>query len=75
MAIKAINPVNGKVFATYDEMTPGVVGGIISDVHAAFLQWRRTSFDERAAMMREAARILRGKAGEYARLMDRACQS
>src|SRR6266446_92318 len=69
MAIKAINPVNGKIFATYDEMKPSVVSGIISDVHEAFLKWRRTTFDERAAMMREAARILRGKAGEYARLM------
>src|SRR6266481_1439734 len=69
MAIKAINPVNGKIFATYDEMTPSVVSGIISDVHEAFLKWRHTSFEERAAMMREAARILRGKAGEYARLL------
>src|SRR6266481_6279714 len=69
MAIKAINPVNGKIFATYDDMTPSVVSGIIRDVHEAFLKWRHTSFEERAAMMREAARILRGKTGEYARLM------
>jgi Aldehyde dehydrogenase family len=57
MAIKAINPVNGKIFATYDEMTPSVVSGIISDVNEAFLKWRHTSFEERAAMMREAARM------------------
>src|SRR5580693_5801472 len=69
MAIKAINPVSGKVFASYDEMTPTVVSGIISDVHQAFLEWRHTSFAERATMMREAATILRGSAGEYARLM------
>ena len=69
MAIKAINPVSGKVFASYDEMTPTVVSGIISDVHEAFLTWRRTSFAERATMMREAAQILRGSAGDYARLM------
>jgi succinate-semialdehyde dehydrogenase/glutarate-semialdehyde dehydrogenase len=69
MAIKAINPVSGKVFASYDEMTPTVVSGIISDVHEAFLTWRRTSFAERATMMREAAEILRGSAGDYARLM------
>jgi succinate-semialdehyde dehydrogenase / glutarate-semialdehyde dehydrogenase len=45
MAIKAINPVNGKIFATYDEMTPSVVSGIISDAHEAFLKWRHTSFE------------------------------
>ena len=59
MAIKAIDPVSGKVLASYDEMTPTVVGGIIGDVHEAFLKWRRTSFVERATMMREAAKILR----------------
>src|SRR5580700_541071 len=69
MAIKAIDPVSGKVLASYDEMTPTVVGGTIGDVHEAFLKWRRTSFAERATMMREAAKILRGSAGEYARLM------
>src|SRR5258708_12117400 len=69
MAIKAINPVSGKVFASYDEMTPNIVSGIISDVQEAFLNWRGTSFAERATMMREAAKILRGSAGEYARLM------
>src|SRR5260370_37725926 len=50
-------------------MRPRVGGGMRGDVHGAFLKWRHTSFDERAAMMREAARILRGKAAEYARLM------
>ena len=51
MAINAINPVNGKVFATYDEMTPSVVSGIISDVHAAFLKWRRGKAAEYARLM------------------------
>jgi succinate-semialdehyde dehydrogenase/glutarate-semialdehyde dehydrogenase len=69
MAIKAINPVNGEVFASYDEMTPTVVGAIINEVHEAVLKWRRTSFAERATLMRAAAQILRGSAGEYARLM------
>src|SRR5260370_6480733 len=69
MAIKAINPVSGKVFASYDEMTPNIVRGIISDVQEAFLNWRGTSFAERATMMREAAKILRGSAGEYAPLI------
>jgi succinate-semialdehyde dehydrogenase/glutarate-semialdehyde dehydrogenase len=66
MAIKSIDPVSGKVVASYDEMTAAVVSGIISDGHEAFLKWRRTSFVERATMMREAAKILRDSAGEYA---------
>jgi succinate-semialdehyde dehydrogenase/glutarate-semialdehyde dehydrogenase len=69
MTIRAINPATGEVVATYDEMTPAAAAGIIEDVHAAFLSWRRKSFAERAAPMRRAAAILRGNAVEYARLM------
>ncbi len=71
MTIRAINPATGEVVATHDEMTPAAAAGIIEDVHAAFLGWRRKSFAERAAPMRRAAAILRGSAGEYARLMAR----
>ncbi len=71
MTIRAINPATGEVVATHDEMTPAAVAGIIEDVHAVFLGWRRKSFADRAAPMRRAAAILRGNAGEYARLMAR----
>jgi succinate-semialdehyde dehydrogenase/glutarate-semialdehyde dehydrogenase len=71
ITIRAINPATGEVVATYDEMTPAAAAGIIEDVHAAFLGWRRKSFAERGAPMRRAAAILRGNAGEYARLMAR----
>jgi hypothetical protein len=33
MAIKAIDPMSGNVLASYDEITPTAVSGIISDVH------------------------------------------
>ncbi len=71
MTLRAINPANGEVFATYDEMTPAAVAGIIAAVHEEFLGWRRTSFAERAAPMRRAGEILRARAVEYARLMAR----
>ena len=37
--------------------------------HAAQRTWRRTSFAERAAVMRRAAELLRERAGDYAALM------
>ena len=48
MTIKSINPATGELLATYDEMAPAAVSAIIGDVHAAFLQWRRVRFAERA---------------------------
>ena len=71
MTIEAINPATGERIAKHDEMTGAIVSGIVDGVHAAFLDWRRTSFEERAAPMRKAAEMLRAEAGDYARLMAR----
>src|SRR5207249_553564 len=71
MSIEAINPANGEVIATYDEMAPGTVKTIVEDVHKAFLEWRRASFGERARPMRQTAEILRTEASNFARLMAR----
>src|SRR5262245_10158279 len=69
MAFESINPANGEVLATYEEMKPKEVRGIISKSHAAFLSWRDVSFDHRAELMRRAGQLLRDKARDYALLM------
>ena len=67
--IKAVNPTTGETIKDYQEMTPEEVRGIIDKSHDAFLGWRATSFAERAGLMKKAARILRDKAEDYARLI------
>src|ERR1700757_2227853 len=69
MTIQAINPATSEVLKTYEEMAPETVKGIVSKTHEAFLDWRRTTFSDRAGLMRKAAEILRANAGEYAHLM------
>ena len=69
MSLHAINPATGETVATYEEMSAAAVHGVIADVHQAYLGWRNTSFSERAALMRNAAGVLRADAREYARLM------
>ncbi|MBL7119096.1 MAG: NAD-dependent succinate-semialdehyde dehydrogenase [Dehalococcoidia bacterium] len=69
MTIKAVNPTTGETIKEYEEMPPGEVKDAIEKSHQAFLGWRRTSFAERARLMKKAARILRDKAEDYARLM------
>ena len=71
MTIQAINPATGEALATYEEMTPEEVERIVGEVHEDFLSWRSTGFAERARLMRKAAEVLRGNAGDYARLMAR----
>ena len=69
MTIVSVNPATNETIKEYEEMTPAEVEDIIVGAHQTFLQWRRTSFIERADCMRKAARILRDNAAEYARLM------
>src|ERR1700730_7866410 len=69
MTWQTINPASGAVVASYEETSPDAVQAIIASAHQAYLEWRQTSFRERAALMRRAADVLRGNAREYARLM------
>ncbi len=69
MAIESVNPATGERLKTYDEMPRTAVDDAVVKAHEAFLAWRRTSFQERAERMRQAAQILRSNAEAYARLM------
>lgn len=69
MAMRAVNPTTGETLKTYEEMGAAEVRNAVAQAHAAFLDWRRTSFAERARLMKRAAQILREKAAEYAVLM------
>ena len=69
MAIQSVNPVNGETIREYEEMTPEEVRRTIEKTEAAFSEWKGTSFSHRAALMKKAGQVLRGKAEEYARLM------
>jgi succinate-semialdehyde dehydrogenase/glutarate-semialdehyde dehydrogenase len=69
MALQTINPANGERLAAYELMAPEEARDIVAKVHHAFLTWRRTSFHSRAALMRQAAHLLRSGAAEHARLI------
>jgi succinate-semialdehyde dehydrogenase/glutarate-semialdehyde dehydrogenase len=69
MSIKAINPATGDTIEEYPEMTPQEVGAIVEHTHSAFLKWRTTSFQERAVLLKRAARVLMEHADEYEMLM------
>ncbi len=69
MAIDAINPATGETIKEYAEMTPDQVRTAVANSHQAFIDWRRTGFPERSALMRQAAAVLRERREPYARLM------
>ncbi len=69
MTIKAVYPATGAVIGEYPEMGADEVDGILERSYRAFEAWRRTRFEDRAALMRRAAAILRARKDEYGALM------
>src|SRR5438552_1881223 len=69
MDIAAINPATGKPVRTYRETTGEEAAAAIDAAHEAWRSWRRTSFAERAPLMKKAGAILRRRKGELAGLM------
>jgi succinate-semialdehyde dehydrogenase/glutarate-semialdehyde dehydrogenase len=69
MSIQSINPATGEVLETFEETSHQQLDRALAAAHATFLGWRGVPFAQRAQRMREAARILRARKAEYARLM------
>src|SRR5438093_142446 len=69
MALSSINPSSGELLESFEEATPAALERVLEHAWQAFLGWRTRAFAERAERLREAARVLRGKKAEYARLM------
>lgn len=69
MAMVSINPADGSVIREYRETRDAQVKEALLGAHEAHLAWKKTPFSHRAALMKEAARILRDRAREFGELM------
>ena len=69
MAIQSINPATGELIKSYEDISPDDIKETISKAHQAFLDWRQTTFAQRADHMRQVAALLRERANELAQLM------
>ena len=67
--LQTINPATGEPGKSYDPHTLDDAKAAAKAARAAYLGWRRTSFDERAMVIRKAAEVLRARKDEFARLM------
>src|SRR5260370_26659948 len=59
MVIRSINPATEEVLAEFEAFSPEQIDAVLREAQQAFRQWNRTSFEERAALMRRAASYLR----------------
>jgi Aldehyde dehydrogenase family len=59
MALESVNPATGQLVERFAEWTPETTAAVIDRIDAAGAAWRRTSFAERAALMRRVAQMPR----------------
>ena len=67
--IQTVNPATGEPGKAYDETSLDDALAAAKSARSAFLDWRRTSFAERGAIMHKTAEILRARKDQLARLM------
>jgi succinate-semialdehyde dehydrogenase/glutarate-semialdehyde dehydrogenase len=63
------NPATGEKGQTHDGHTRAEVREVVVAADRAFKAWRKRPYSERAALMKQAAAVLRRKKGEFAALM------
>jgi succinate-semialdehyde dehydrogenase/glutarate-semialdehyde dehydrogenase len=69
VAYATINPYTGELLKTFADASDAEVDQAIQNAHAAFRQWRETSFAQRSAILQKAADLLRRDSDSYARLL------
>lgn len=69
MSIQSINPLNGKTIKKYTEDTDAIVSEKIEKGNKAWAKWRQTSFEERATLLRNTAKVLKDRKNILATLM------
>lgn len=67
--MESINPHTGKPIQTYLPETDEILGTRLQASSAAFREWKKTSFPDRAKLMRAAAGLMRDRKTELAKLM------
>src|SRR5580693_3034963 len=69
MSFATINPATGQTERTFPTHTPAEVDGLVQQAYDAFLEYRTTSYAERARHLSNAADLFEGEAPDIARIV------
>jgi succinate-semialdehyde dehydrogenase/glutarate-semialdehyde dehydrogenase len=69
MSLQSINPATGDLIGSYPSMSAAEVEDVVNRTQRAFVEWRESSFPQRAEKMKRAGGILRSGKSRYAELM------
>src|SRR4029450_6575659 len=68
-SIATVNPYTNEVVREFQPMSEEAVNKAVDAAHEAFLAWRSTPMAERAAVVAQAARLMRERGEELAQLI------
>lgn len=68
-SIATVNPYSNEVVREFSPMDPTAVDQAVDAAHDAFASWRATPVEERAALVANAARLMRQRSEELAHLV------
>ena len=61
MAYQSVNPYDGKILKTFEELSDRQLETALEAAATCFKTWRHTTFAERAAVVAKAAAIMRAR--------------
>ncbi len=71
MKLTSINPATLEVISDIESLTSEQISTKIDAAHKAYLSWRKTSFEERKALMKKLANLLREQKHEIGLVMSK----
>ena len=69
MTYQSVNPYDGQLLETFDELTDDQLEAALATADTCFKNWQHTTFAQRAAVVAKAGTIMRSRVDEYARLV------
>jgi succinate-semialdehyde dehydrogenase/glutarate-semialdehyde dehydrogenase len=66
-----VNPYTGQTEEEFPFLETDAIDGVVEKAHAAFLNWRRRSVEDRAAVVKKAAELMRERQDDLAALITR----
>jgi succinate-semialdehyde dehydrogenase/glutarate-semialdehyde dehydrogenase len=67
MSIQTVNPNTNKTVKSFEEMTENTVDAKVAKAQTAFIDWKETSYQQRADLLHKVATLMRIKKSELAK--------
>ena len=71
MAYQSVNPYDGAILKTFEELTDAQLEEKLAAAEACFAIWKQRTYAERAVIVAKAAAIMHARIDEFARPMTR----